>query len=177
MTETLRRADRRDALVLPEIFLGAFRAALPHVRLAHDDADCRRHFGGPIIDEHETWVAVGRDGVAVAFLTFGGDVVDVGGVVDADGVGDAAGAQRGVAARWVDQLYVRVGAQRNGAGTALLRHAQQRSPGGIDLWTFQANAGARRFYEGGGFVAVAMTDGDNEEGEPDVRYRWRAPRP
>ena len=52
----------------------------------------------------------------------------------------------------VDQLYV--------------------DPHGLELWTFQANDGARRFYERHGFEAVAMTDGDNEEGAPDVRYRW-----
>jgi hypothetical protein len=33
---------------------------------------------------------------------------------------------------------------------------------------------ARRFYERHGFVAEATTDGDNEEGAPDVRYRWDA---
>ena len=37
--------------------------------------------------------------------------------------------------------------------------------------TFARNAGARRFYERHGFVAVAFGDGTgNEEGEPDVRY-------
>ena len=41
------------------------------------------------------------------------------------------------------------------------------------LWTFQSNHGARRFYERHGFVAVQHTDGDNEEGAPDVRYEWR----
>lgn len=42
-----------------------------------------------------------------------------------------------------------------------------------ELWTFQTNAGPRRFYERHGFVAVQFTDGDNEEGAPDVRYEWR----
>jgi hypothetical protein len=41
------------------------------------------------------------------------------------------------------------------------------------LWTFQANAPARRFYERHGFGAVEFGDGSgNEEGEPDVRYVW-----
>ena len=44
----------------------------------------------------------------------------------------------------------------------------------IQLWTFQANAGARRFYERHAFLAEELTDGaGNDEGEPDVRYRWR----
>ena len=29
-----------------------------------------------------------------------------------------------------------------------------------------------RFYERHGFTAVAATNGDNEEGAPDVRYHW-----
>ena len=45
-------------------------------------------------------------------------------------------------------------------------------PDGLDLWAFRSNTGARRFYERHGFVAVAFTEGDNEEGEPDVRYHW-----
>ena len=43
----------------------------------------------------------------------------------------------------------------------------------VQLWTFQSNAGARRFYERHGFVAVQTTDGDNEEQAPDIRYLWR----
>ena len=40
------------------------------------------------------------------------------------------------------------------------------------LWTFAANTGARRFYERHGFVATRRTDGDNEEGAPDILYVW-----
>lgn len=32
--------------------------------------------------------------------------------------------------------------------------------------------GARRFYERHGFVVVDATEGDNEEGAPDVCYQW-----
>ena len=59
-----------------------------------------------------------------------------------------------------------------GIGTQLLDHAKQLQPDGLDLWAFRSNTGARRFYERHGFVAVAFTEGDNEEGEPDVRYHW-----
>ena len=39
------------------------------------------------------------------------------------------------------------------------------------VYTFQANAGARRFYERHGFVPVEFTDGQaNEERCPDVLY-------
>jgi len=59
-----------------------------------------------------------------------------------------------------------------GIGSLLLTHAMRCLAPPIRLYTFQANVGARRFYERHGFVAVEMTDGDNEEHEPDVRYGW-----
>ena len=59
-------------------------------------------------------------------------------------------------------------------GSRLLDVAKQHRPTGLKLWTFQANAGARRFYERNGFVGIATTEGDNEEGAPDVLYQWDA---
>ena len=59
------------------------------------------------------------------------------------------------------------------AGLSTLRSDAIRV--GLELWTFQINATAQRFYERHGFVAVDRTDGSaNEEREPDIRYRWRA---
>ena len=53
--------------------------------------------------------------------------------------------------------------------------AKARAGGeGLELWTFQVNARARRFYERNDFVEAELTDGSgNEEREPDVRYVWR----
>jgi hypothetical protein len=50
--------------------------------------------------------------------------------------------------------------------------AKVRQPNGLQLWTFQVNARARRFYESHGFVAVEETDDNNQEKQPDVRYEW-----
>ncbi|MBO1075485.1 GNAT family N-acetyltransferase [Roseomonas marmotae] len=73
---------------------------------------------------------------------------------------------------WIDQFYVLPGAQGKGIGTALLEVAKSKADS-LLLWTFQRNNAARRFYERRGFVAVRETDGSrNEEGEPDVLYRW-----
>ena len=52
--------------------------------------------------------------------------------------------------------------------------AKERRPRGLQMWTFQANGGARRFYERHGFVVMEATDGDNEERAPDVRNEWHA---
>ncbi len=64
---------------------------------------------------------------------------------------------------------------RSRLGSRLVAVAKAAASGSLDLWTIQASTGARRFYERHGLVAVATTDGDNEEGEPDVRYRWTNP--
>lgn len=76
---------------------------------------------------------------------------------------------------WLDQLYVVPAAQGTGIGRALVEHTKAGSGGLLDLWAFQRNARARRFYESAGFLAVEFTDGaGNEVREPDVRYRWRS---
>ena len=74
---------------------------------------------------------------------------------------------------WIDQLYVLPQYQGRGAGNALLCTAQKSFPS-LQLWTFQKNVLARRFYEMRGFVAIKETDGqDNDEREPDVLYHWQ----
>ena len=90
-------------------------------------------------------------------------------VVDVD---DAIVALLVLEDEWVDQLYVDPDWTGRGLGTRLLAVAKAQRPAGLHLWAFQSNTGARRFYERHGFTAVAMTDGDNEERAPDVRYRW-----
>jgi ribosomal protein S18 acetylase RimI-like enzyme len=71
----------------------------------------------------------------------------------------------------VSQLYVRRGWQGRGIGSALLEWAKAQSGGSLWLYTFERNAGARRFYERRGFEIV-------ERGfEPtwqlaDLKYRW-----
>ena len=57
----------------------------------------------------------------------------------------------------------------------LVALAKELRPEHLDLWTFQTNIGARRFYERHGFVSVDTTDGENEERAPDVHYRWSNP--
>ena len=79
---------------------------------------------------------------------------------------------------WIDQLYVLPEVQGRGVGSELLEVAK-RAFDGLQLWTFQRNLKARRFYEARGFALVERTDGArNEEKEPDARYLWtRAPVP
>ncbi len=84
-------------------------------------------------------------------------------------------AMRGIIAfreGWIDQLYVLPTAQRRGVGKDLLQVAQNAFDR-LQLWTFQRNAQARRFYEARGFALIQQTDGArNEEKEPDALYLW-----
>ena len=71
------------------------------------------------------------------------------------------------------QLYLAPEARGQGTGAALLR-AMQEGRDALWLWCFQANSGARRFYERQGFTLTRTTQGaDNEERLPDARYDWR----
>lgn len=59
------------------------------------------------------------------------------------------------------------------ARTRLIEAVKSREVNILELWCFQANAGARCFYEVRGFCAIRFTGGaDNEEKTPDIRYRW-----
>ena len=74
---------------------------------------------------------------------------------------------------YVDRLYVSPLQQRYGNGTALLKHAMERSPTGLELHTHQKNTQARAFYEKLGFVPVHYGISPPPENEPDVEYQWR----
>lgn len=88
-------------------------------------------------------------------------------VATADGepVGFAAVGPQGD----LDHLYVAGTHTGAGLGSHLLGLARQHRPDGLALWVFASNTGAVRFYERHGFVVVGGTDGDNEEGAPDLR--------
>jgi ribosomal protein S18 acetylase RimI-like enzyme len=73
---------------------------------------------------------------------------------------------------WIRQFAVFPAYQRRGVGEALLGKARERSPGGLQLFTFQRNQPARAFYEKHGFAPVAFGVSPVPEAEPDVEYRW-----
>ena len=75
----------------------------------------------------------------------------------------------------VNALYVGDGFRRRGIGGHLIARAKKELGEQVQLWSFQANKDAQKFYLRHGFVEINRTDGDNEEGLPDVLLEWREP--
>lgn len=143
---TIRRAVPVDAPAVADVYLAAFYATYDF-RLAHTDDECRGWLAEEVVPLMETWVA------------------EVAGRVVAMMVLDEAG---------IGQLYVDPQWHSRGIGSRLVELAKQRRPDGLELYTFQVNKRARRFYEWHGFTVVTLGDGSgNEERQPDVLYRWQ----
>jgi GNAT superfamily N-acetyltransferase len=73
----------------------------------------------------------------------------------------------------VTALYVSRTYRGQGVGRLLLDRAKRDADTAVTLWTFQKNTAAQAFYAREGFVEINRTDGDNEEGLPDLLMEWR----
>jgi len=146
----LRSATQADADAVSDVYLASRKAHVAFAPLAHTDAQVRQ------------WIAdllLPTDGVTLAM---NGTQV----------VGMMATSQEGDYG-WIDHLYVAPAFVGAGIGARLLAQAKTGLGPPLRLYTFQANAGARRFYERHGFEAIAFSDGqDNEEKCPDMLYQW-----
>jgi GNAT superfamily N-acetyltransferase len=139
-----------DADAIAAVFSASFRL-LTFLPALHTPAEDGRFIGEEILSQCEVTVAE-DDGGIVAFLALRGEEVRL--------------------------LYTRPDRIGGGAGTLLIEAAKASGVGALELWCFQANARARRFYEARGFSAVRFTNGaDNQERTPDVLYRWERARP
>ena len=141
----LRPARPEEAAACAAIF-NAWVDATAWMPRVHDADDVVRHYREHVF-AHDAVTVAERRGKVVGFLAL------------ADGQ--------------VDALYLDEGARGQGVGAALVGAAKAASPDGLTLWTFVANEGARRFYRREGFVELRRTEGENEEGLPDVLLGWR----
>jgi GNAT superfamily N-acetyltransferase len=146
MTTTIRKATAADGKQAADVFI-ASRATMTYLPRLHTDEETRAFIEG-VVAEKETWVAE-REGRITGFA-----VIDGG---------------------WLEHLYVHPSRFETGTGSKLFERATKQHPQGFQLWVFQQNAGARRFYERHGCALVRLTDGaDNEEKLPDALYVWPA---
>lgn len=149
---TIRTAVAGDAERIAQILIDVRSAFMPYAPLAHSPDDVR------------SWVAR-------ALVPSGGTVV-----AESNGaiVGVMATEREG-SCSWITQMAVDPLHVGTGVGSLLLQHAFRACALPIRLYTFQANAGARRFYERHGFRSVRFSDGaTNEERCPDVLYEITA---
>ena len=79
---------------------------------------------------------------------------------------------RDVPALTITALHVDAASRGRGVGGGLLDAAKAEADV-PRLRTFRANEPARRFRERHGFRRIGETDGDDEEGMPDLIHAWR----
>jgi len=148
MTILRRPARPADASAIADVYLSSRTTFLGYAPLAHSDAQVRVWIETRLIPTASVTVAE----------------------VDGEVAGFVATALDGPCL-WIDQMYVRPASVGLGLGGKLLAHALSGVTLPVRLYTFQANSGARRFYERRGFKALEFTDGmSNEEKCPDVLY-------
>lgn len=142
----IRPALSGDAARIAEVFLAA-RGRMSYLPSLHTDEETRAWLADFVLPRTQVWVAEQSGAVA--------------GFVGLDG-------------QWLEHLYIDPLCQGGGIGTALLEHAKRERPGGMRLHVFAQNDGARRFYERHGFEPEPGSEStDNEEGLPDLTYRWK----
>ncbi|HEV7734670.1 MAG TPA: GNAT family N-acetyltransferase [Candidatus Binatia bacterium] len=149
---TLRPATAHDATQIADLYLASRRVFVSFAPIPHSDEDVRLWITTVLVPSGSVTVAVD-----------GSSIVGMMAAARRDGVG------------WIDQLYLLPSHVGRGIGGRLLQHALDDLGPPVRLHTFQANAGARRFYERRGFEVVDYGDGTgNEERCPDVLMEWSA---
>jgi GNAT superfamily N-acetyltransferase len=142
----IRRATPDDAPVISDLFV---RARDEMTYLPRIPEHVRPLLGGWFLERAELWMAE-EEGHLVGFA--------------------------GLSGNELTHLYIDAPAQNRGVGTALLDHMKSLRPERLELWVFQRNDGARKFYERHGFELVRLTNGaGNMEQEPDALYEWCQP--
>jgi len=145
----IRRARAADAAAIAEVYIASRRGAARYFPTEHTDDEIRGWITSYLVPNLEVWLAEdAASGKVIGMMALEDDMVE--------------------------ELYIAPASQRRGVGDGLLTLAMRERPAGLRLWTFQANAAARSFYEARGFHAIEFTEGErNEERAPDVLYQWK----
>ena len=145
---SIRRAVAADSADIAELLWTVRSTSGPHLPpMAHPREKVEAFVRDVLLPQFAVWVAE-AEGEIVGFMA----------VMSPDQLG---------------HLYIAAGHRCRGLGSRFVALAQGQFPDGLQLWTFQSNLGAQRFYTRHGFGAVEWTDGENEEGVPDIRMEWR----
>jgi GNAT superfamily N-acetyltransferase len=145
-----------EAMQVADVMLASRRVFLPYAVSPHTDSEMRTWVRDVLFSSEEVFVAL-ADGGVVGMMSI------------------QRSATNEPAVDWLNQMYVLPGHVGRGVGFALLEVALKSMRHSLRLFTFQQNAGARRFYERHGFKAIAFSDGrDNDERCADVLYELTA---
>lgn len=148
MTVSLRPATLDDAPRVASLLIDTRASFMSYAPSAHTEAELRDWVSSRLLPSGGVTVAQDDRHVVAAM---------------------AASSVGGVS--WITQMAVDPSRVGQGIGALLLGHALRSLAPPVRLYTFQANAGARRFYERHGFVAIEFSEGQgNEERCPDVLY-------
>jgi GNAT superfamily N-acetyltransferase len=123
------------------------RRAFPYVEVQqrYTLENDRDYFRSTVVPGADIWVAH-RDDIVLGFMALEDDLIDL--------------------------LFVAIGAQGQGVGTALVNRAKALSPDGLRAYTFQRNDVARSFLAQQGFVEIRLGVSPPPEDEPDVELAW-----
>ncbi|MDJ0341659.1 GNAT family N-acetyltransferase [Streptomyces sp. H10-C2] len=144
----IRPADVADAAVIAEIHLASRAGTMPYLPPQKRSLEeVTWWVENIVLTEGRAWLAVDGSGEVLGYAALEGDMLE--------------------------QLYLRPAARRRGVGSVLLGEVMRHSPDGLSLHVFQANTGARAFYERHGFTVLDTNDGSrNMENLPDMTMRW-----
>lgn len=148
----LRRAINSDANAIANVYLRSRKELVLFAPLIHTDESIYQWVHNELLPEEQVIVAE-EMGIIVGMMS----------LTNNEGIGR------------IRQLYIHPDAVGQGVGTLMIKKAKSILGSPIQLYTFQENTGARRFYERHGFQAIDFNDGSgNEENCPAVLYEWKA---
>ncbi len=148
---SLRKATLKDVNAIAHVYLASRKELVSFAPLAHTDEEIQLWIREELLPLEQVIVAE-ESGAIIGMMSLTQD----------EGVGR------------IRQLYVVPTAVGHGVGTLMIKMAKSILSSPIQLYTFQENTGARRFYERQGFQAIKFTDGsENEENCPAVLYEWK----
>lgn len=151
MKPVLRKATLADAGAIATVYLMSRKELVAFAPLIHSDESIQQWIREELLPNEQVIIAE-EDGAIIGMMSLTSD----------KGMGR------------IKQLYILPSAVGHGIGTLMIKMAKSTLGSPIQLYTFEENIGARRFYERHGFQAIEFNDGSgNEENCPAILYEWK----
>jgi len=148
----LRKATIEDSNAIANVYLISRKELVSFAPLVHTDESIHQWVRNVLIPEEQVIVAEEK-GIIIGMMSLTND----------EGIGR------------IRQLYILPHVVGHGVGALMIKMAKSILGSPIQLYTFQENVKARRFYKRHGFQAIEFDDGSgNEENCPAVLYKWVA---